>query len=80
MNATGMAIEFYLKCLTAKIIHVPEQDIFRTGIRRKYVDYYHSCRTHLSLEKDALEPRRVESPAMGKVSAIPKVGRADAGS
>ncbi len=43
-------------------------------ILRKYVDYYHSCRTHLSLEKDAPEPRRVESPAMGKVSAIPKVG------
>ena len=35
---------------------------------------YHSCRTHLSLEKDAPEPRRVESPAMGKVSAISKVG------
>ena len=30
-------------------------------ILRKYVDYYHSCRTHLSLEKDAPEPRRVES-------------------
>ena len=43
-------------------------------ILRKYVDYYHSCRTHLSLEKDAPEPRRVESPAMGKVRAIPKVG------
>ena len=43
-------------------------------ILRKYVDYYHSCRTHLSLEKDAPEPRRVELPAMGKVSAIPKVG------
>ena len=28
-------------------------------ILRKYVDYYHSCRTHLSLEKDAPEPRRV---------------------
>ena len=41
-------------------------------ILRKYVDYYHSCRTHLSLEKDAPEPRRVESPAMGKVRAIPK--------
>ena len=41
---------------------------------RQYVDYYHSCRTHLSLEKDAPEPRRVESPAMGKVRAIPKVG------
>ena len=39
-------------------------------ILRKYVDYYHSCRTHLSLEKDAPEPRRVESPAMGKVRAI----------
>ena len=43
-------------------------------ILRKYVDYYHSCRTHLSLEKDAPEPRRVELPAMGKVRAIPKVG------
>ena len=43
-------------------------------ILRKYVDYYHSCRTHLSLEKDAPEPRRVESPAMGKVRAISKVG------
>ena len=43
-------------------------------ILRKYVDYYHSCRTHLSLEKDAPEPRRVESPTMGKVRAIPKVG------
>ena len=43
-------------------------------ILRKYVDYYHSCRTHLSLEKDAPEPRRVESPAMGKVRGIPKVG------
>ena len=43
-------------------------------ILRKYVDYYHSCRTHLSLEKDAPEPRRVEPPAMGKVRAIPKVG------
>ena len=29
------------------------------------VDYYHLCRTHLSLEKDAPELRRVESLAMG---------------
>ena len=43
-------------------------------ILRKYVDYYHSCRTHLSLEKDAPEPRRIASPTMGKVRAIPKVG------
>ena len=39
-------------------------------ILRKYVDYYHSCRTHLSLEKDAPEPRRVESPAMVSIIII----------
>ena len=44
------------------------------GDSREAIRYYHSCRTHLSLEKDAPEPRRVESPAMGKVRAIPKVG------
>ncbi len=59
------------ECLDHVIV-LDEQHLRR--ILRKYVDYYHSCRTHLSLEKDAPEPRRVESPAMGKVSAIPKVG------
>ena len=43
-------------------------------ILRAYVDYYHACRTHLSLEKDAPEPRLVESPTMGNVTAVPKVG------
>jgi len=43
-------------------------------ILRAYVDYYDSCRTHLSLEKDAPEPRPVETPAMGRVTAIPMVG------
>jgi len=43
-------------------------------ILREYLDYYHSCRTHLSREKDAPEPRLVESPTMGKVTAVPKVG------
>ncbi len=45
-----------------------------TRILRKYVDYYHSCRTHLSRDKDAPEPRLVESPTMGNVTAVPKVG------
>ena len=45
-----------------------------TRILREYIDYYHSCRTHLSLEKDAPEPRVVESPEMGRVTAVPKVG------
>ncbi len=43
-------------------------------ILREYVDYYHSCRTHLSLEKDAREPRTVHPPSMGRVTAVPKVG------
>ena len=43
-------------------------------ILRGYVDYYHSCRTHLSLEKDAPEPRTVQHPSMGRVTAVPKVG------
>ena len=43
-------------------------------ILREYVDYYHSYRTHLSLEKDAPEQRPVQWPSMGRVTAIPKVG------
>jgi len=37
-------------------------------------DYYHSCRTHLSLEKDSPEPRRVEPPEMGTVVELPVMG------
>lgn len=29
MNAAGMAIELYLKCLAAEVIHIPEQNAFR---------------------------------------------------
>jgi len=43
-------------------------------ILREYVDYYHSCRTHLSLQKDAPVSRPVEPPEMGNVTATPKVG------
>ncbi len=43
-------------------------------ILREYVDYYHSCRAHLSLHKDAPEPRPVQPPSMGRVTVVPKVG------
>ena len=43
-------------------------------ILRSYLAYYHGCRTHLSLDKDAPERRAKESPEMGKVNAIPMVG------
>lgn len=43
-------------------------------ILESYFDYYHRCRTHLSLEKDAPEPRAHESPQMGQVVELPRVG------
>jgi putative transposase len=39
-----------------------------------YIDYYHGSRTHLSLDKDAPNPREVQSPTMGEVIELPEVG------
>jgi hypothetical protein len=41
---------------------------------RGYLDYYHGSRTHLSLEKDSPEPRKVESPDQGRIVEFPRVG------
>ena len=30
------------------------------GVLRDYFDYYHTCRTHLSLNKDSPQPRSIE--------------------
>ena len=54
------------------LIVLDEQHLRR--ILREHLDCYHLSRTHLSLEKDAPVPRPVESPAMGRVTAVPKVG------
>ena len=43
-------------------------------VLQRYVRYYHRSRTHLSLGKDAPEPRAVESPQQGQVVAFPEVG------
>jgi putative transposase len=40
----------------------------------RYLRYYHGARTHLSLAKDAPEPRPVEPPDLGEVIALPQVG------
>ena len=40
----------------------------------RYVSYYHGARTHLSLEKDAPTPRRVQAPMEGDVIAFSEVG------
>jgi putative transposase len=41
---------------------------------RDYLLYYHHARTHLSLDKDAPEPRLVEHPDQGGIVEIPMVG------
>ena len=38
------------------------------------LDYYQLSRTHLSLDKDAPDPRDVQPPALGEVVELPKVG------
>jgi len=43
------------------------------GILSKYIEYYNDTRTHLSLAKDAPEPRSVP-PSQGRVVAMPRVG------
>src|SRR5438105_466807 len=47
------------------------------GLRRvlkSYFEYYERCRTHLSLDKDAPIPRKVQPPELGKVVELPQVG------
>jgi transposase InsO family protein len=41
---------------------------------REYLIYYHGARTHLSLAKDAPEPRRVERLDEGEIVETPMVG------
>ena len=43
-------------------------------VLRDYLLYYHSARTHLSLDKDAPEPRAVERSDLGRIVATPMVG------
>jgi transposase InsO family protein len=39
-----------------------------------YLDYYHTVRPHLSLERNAPIPRPIQAPSDGKEVAIPHVG------
>ena len=43
-------------------------------ILESYFDYYHRCRTHLSLHKDCPKPRATDPPENGNVVAFPQVG------
>ena len=41
---------------------------------QSFVGYYHRSRTHLGLQKDAPEPRSIQSVELGPVVSIPEVG------
>ena len=43
-------------------------------VLRSYLGYYHRTRTHLSLAKDAPEPRAIHPVEMGKVLEMAEVG------
>ena len=43
-------------------------------ILKSYFDYYQHSRTHLSLAKDAPEPRAIQQPELGPVVEITEVG------
>lgn len=43
-------------------------------ILRDYFYYCHTCRTHLSLNKDPPNPRVVETAELGNIIALPRVG------
>lgn len=43
-------------------------------VLKEYFEYYESCRTHLSLDKDAPVSRPVQPPSLGEVIETPKVG------
>jgi len=52
--------------------------VFHEGALRRtlnsYFNYYERSRTHLSLDKDAPIPRRVQPPELGNVVELPEVG------
>ncbi|MCH7532961.1 MAG: transposase [Gemmatimonadetes bacterium] len=59
------------ECLDHVIV-LNERHLMR--VLRSYACYYHSSRTHRSLDDDCPDPRPVEPPEMGDVIAIAQVG------
>jgi transposase InsO family protein len=59
------------ECLNLAIIF-DEHHLKR--LLRAYFSYYHTARTHLSLDKQCPEPRVEDPPEAGKVIAFPHLG------
>jgi putative transposase len=41
---------------------------------QRFCSYCHRSRTHLGLQKDTPEPRRIQPPDSGRIIAMPEVG------
>ena len=59
------------ECLDHVIV-LGERHLHR--ILKSYFAYYHRSRTHLSLGKDAPEPRPIHPPSMGEIVELSEVG------
>ncbi len=44
------------------------------GVLSRYFQYYHRTRTHLSLDKDCPQPRRIQPASAGEIIVFPEVG------
>ena len=66
------AIETLRRECLDHVIVLGEQQLPR--ILRERLEYYHSSRTHLALDREAPELRTRESTDEGKVISIPMVG------
>ena len=59
------------ECLNHVIV-LNEEHLRR--ILRKYFDYYHNDRPHMSLKSNSPTERQVELPTTGGIVALPRVG------
>jgi putative transposase len=69
--AERLSGSFRRECLDHVIV-LGEQHLRR--ILTAYISYYHKSRSHLSLGKDAPEPRAVQPPSMGGIVEFSEVG------
>jgi putative transposase len=44
------------------------------GVLSSYFQYHHRTRTHLALDKDCPQPRRIQPTSAGEIIALPEVG------
>jgi len=59
------------ECLDHMIIF---NEIHLYQVLASYFEYYNSCRTHLSLDRNSPVPQDIEPQTKGKVISIPKAG------